>query len=129
MGISRRFCALLIAGLLAAASCTKYIDVPRDQYDDTRPAGSYRIRMKANTEYVAYLFSVTDSTLVISRLSPLDEGDRERELPITLRLDDVESVALVEPSKTAPIVMISVFAALIGLLIWGSIAFGDYPSD
>jgi len=111
----------------AASSCTKYVDVPRDQYGDTpRPVGSYRIRMKVNTEYVAYLFSVTDSTLVISRLSPLDQGDRQGQLPITLRLDDVESVARVEPSKAAPIVVISVVVALIALVAYGQSAFGGY---
>jgi hypothetical protein len=110
---------VLIATLLATSGCTKTIDVPRDQYEEVslHPEGSYRIRMKANTEYLAYQFSVTDTTLVISRLSPLDDGDRKEQLPITLRLDDVESVARVETNHAASIVIIAAGFAIVALVI------------
>jgi len=72
--------------------------------------------MKTNAEYMARRFSLTDSTLVVAELSPSDANYSLARLPVTLRLDDVQSIARVESNNVVPIGVIGVCFLLVVLV-------------
>ena len=124
----RRTGVVLIAALLATSGCTKAVDVPRDRFEmaGATPETTHRIRMKGNAEYTARWFSVTDSTLVITELSPADPNYRLLRPPIILPLDDVESVSRLESNDVVPIVIVgSVFVLLAVIESMGPWGFSD----
>jgi hypothetical protein len=116
---------------LATSGCSRAVVIPREQVaaEEYRKPGSYRIRLHGWNEYYAKRFSmtdstvVTDSTLVISVLSPADPKYRLAPLPITVRLDDVDSMARLEGREWTPLVVLAVVVTATVLLY---LAFGGY---
>lgn len=105
---------LFIVALLATNGCTRAVDVPRAQFEAASRDGSvtHRIRLKKNAEYMVRQFSVTDSTIVVTQLSPSDANYRLARLPIVIPLDEVDSIARAEPRKWVPFVVVGAGIAL-----------------
>lgn len=110
--------SILLMVLMVFSACTKTIEIPRNEFEAASQdaSASHRIRTADNNEFVAEAFTVTDSTVVILRLSPADTryrtGDR---VPIVLNLQDVESIKRLHSSETPAIVAILFVFAMIYL--------------
>lgn len=121
--MGRRGLSLILIALLMTG-CSKAVEIPRE--DITKPEyrepGVYRIRLHGIDEYIAERFSVTDSTIVIEQLSKSDERYRvEREtLPVTVPIENVESVSRLEVNEGLTYGFIFGTCAIIGLIIWVS---------
>ena len=105
---------------LIVSNCTGHVEIPREQFeaashDDFQ---SHRIRTK-KTEYIAEAFSLTDSTLVISRLAPADTRYRHEKPPFAIPRDAVVSIAGVQSKGYVPIIAIGVVIVVFGgLYLW-----------
>ena len=116
-------CRSAIAVLLTVfimTGCTTGAEIPRRYIDDPkyREPGNYRIRVKGWNEYFVKRFSVTDSTVVIEELSPVDERFRmgREGLPYTISWDQVESISRVKTSTVgtaAIVVVVGLFVSFI----------------
>lgn len=114
-----------MAAVLMLSACTKAIDVPAEQFEAASKDNSntYRIRLKRNAEYRVQQFALTDSTVVISMLSPADQSYKTTPLPLVLSRDEIESIARTESSNVVPLVVVgATFTMIILLQLW----FGGY---
>ena len=95
--------------LLAMSGCTKTIEVPPGQFEQASwiDDATHRIRTTNDKEYMAKRFYVTDSTLVVWELSPAHSTYRVERVPITLPLDEVQSVAQVESNNVVPVLLLT----------------------
>jgi hypothetical protein len=115
--------ALMMFGM--TGGCTGYVNIPPDQFEASTHDEylSHRIRTKT-TEYIVHRFSFTDSTLVISELSPADTRYRLEKPPIVVPRNDIESLAGVKDSKTTPFVVGIVAGALVMTVLWLAAEYG-----
>ncbi|HET6349451.1 MAG TPA: hypothetical protein VFH88_10260 [Candidatus Krumholzibacteria bacterium] len=121
--LAQRSAAFALLALVFTSGCTGHVEIPREQFEAATHDDylSHRIRTKRGGEYVVQRFAFTDSTLVISTLSPADARYRGARLPIILPRSDVESVAGVKSNGWVPIVVVGFTATMIALLVvWGN---------
>src|SRR5512139_3491639 len=101
------------------AGCSGAVEIPREQFEaashDT--STSHRIRTKEGSEYVAAQFSLTDSTVVIGRLSQADYLYTSRRVPITVARQDVVSIAAVQSNELVPVIVVGSVMALAAVLV------------
>jgi len=122
-----RILSLLLIPLFLGA-CSHAVDVPRNQYDDTSRLYDvdHKIRTVSGEEYHSAEFWVTESMLVISKLSPSDPRYQKVELPLSIPLSDVASVQRIDsgPPLWAVGVGVAAFVAVMAVLTQGE-AFTD----
>jgi hypothetical protein len=106
---------------LAAAGCSKAVEIPRADIDDPqyREPASYRIRLKGWEEYMVQRFSVTDSTIVIEELMPSDERYRygRSSLPINVQKDQVTSVVKIQANEKTTFAVVAASAIAVAVFI------------
>lgn len=117
--IRRPIAVFLIA--LTASGCTTAAEIPRSDVDNPayREVGSYRIRQKGRKEYLVSRFSVTDSTVVVEALLPVDERYRmgRADLPIVIPLDEVTQIARTKTSVLGTMGIVA-FVSSMGLFLY-----------
>ena len=122
-----RILSLLVIPLFLGA-CSHAVNVPRNQYDDTSLLYDvdHKIRTVSGEEYHSAEFWVTESMLVISKLSPSDPRYQTVELPLSIPLSDVASVQRIDhgPPIWAIAVGVGAFIAVMAVLTQGE-AFTD----
>ena len=78
---------------MLVTGCTGTKQIPRGEYASASGERKlFTIRMVDDSRYVAWNYSVTDSTLVIEALSKKDERYDTAALPIVVPLEEVQSV-------------------------------------
>ena len=109
--------ALVTAAAFLLAGCSKAVRVPDNKLaPSTEWRGLYRVTTTTD-QYTVRDFSITDSTLVITRLGGGDERYGIARLPLTIPIKDVRTVDKLEHNTTKT-TMVVVGALLIGTLIY-----------
>lgn len=116
--LSRGICVVVIA--LLATGCAHGVPIPRDRWEPAEKAGSYRIRLHGRVEYLVTSYTLSDSTVVISGLSPSDQRfvQGREALPIEIPLAQVSSISRMELYWPMTILAITVVCSLVALGIW-----------
>jgi hypothetical protein len=111
----------VLAGLMALG-CSRAVNIPSDQVDDLRwhQPGTYRIRLHGREEYLVRRYTVTDSTVVVEELHPSDERYRfhRTEVPITIPLSRVESIARLETNRPVTALLLVTAGAAAAFVVW-----------
>jgi hypothetical protein len=86
-------------------SCSRTMEVPREQFEAaaSEKGVAHCITTGGGEEYLVTRFSVVDTTLIIEQLRPDDTRHHEVALPITLPINDVETIARIE-SRSHPVI-------------------------
>ena len=113
--------ALVTAAAFFLAGCSKAVRVPDNKLaPSTEWEGLYRVTTTTD-EFTARHFSVTDSTLVITKLGGSDKHYALIKLPVTIPLGEVKWVERLEGSdgQTAvTVVAIAVVASFVALIFY-----------
>lgn len=109
------------------AGCSQTTSIPRNDLDNPKyqKSSSYRVRVRDETVYLVRTFAVTDTTLLISELSPHSSPNAKHDMPIVLPLAEVESVENVE-ARTWPLYA---FGFVVALLVVGYFVLQDDAVD
>jgi hypothetical protein len=119
---------MFTAAAFLLAGCERAVRVPDDKLaPSTEWKGLYRVTTKTE-QFTTRDFSITDSTLVITRLGGSDEHFGRIQHPVTVTLADVRSVERLENdnARTALIIggiLLAGLGVFIALAIGG--AFGE----
>jgi hypothetical protein len=120
----RRATALVLV-VLTMASCSRAVEVPRDQFEAAAgEENAHRIQLADGSHFMAQRFAVTDSTIVIEELHRTDERRKKVTLPIVVPINDIRSIETIDFLEGRTIlVAASVITVVVGglLLLVGSL--------
>ena len=115
--------ALVTAAAFLLAGCSKAVNVPANKLaPSTDWEGLYHVKTTTD-QYTTRHFSVTDSTLVITKLGGSDKRYGRIDLPITVPLGDVRSVEKLETHAGKTTILVITGALLIGAIFFLSADF------
>jgi hypothetical protein len=103
-----------------ATGCSRTVRVPEGEIGpSSKRSGLHRIHT-ADDSYTTWQFSVTDSTLIIEKLSGSDDHYGKLALPFTVRLQDVQAVDRLERDgwKTGGVVVLILGVGAGILYLW-----------
>src|SRR5262249_50686779 len=107
--------ASVTAAAFLLAGCSKAVRVPNETLrPSTEWKGLHRVTTKTD-HYTTRYFSITDSTLVITKLGGSDDHYGIAKLPLTIPLADVQSVEKLEDNPTNT-----------GLVVVGALVLGAF---
>lgn len=107
-----RYCALhhsislaTAAAFLVATACSHTVTMPREKIDGAAGRDAkyaYQIDTRSQDRYLVKRYSLTDSTLVIEQLAPIDKryGDPGVRVPIELQRDTIAVVSTMRVERT-----------------------------
>jgi len=74
--------------------------------------------LKDKKKYIARLFAVTDSSVVVQELHGSDERFGEASVPISIPIREVESVERLETDHDRTRLFVLAGALVVGLIVW-----------
>lgn len=106
------------------SSCSHAVEVPPEQFQaqSRLPLRSHVVRTTGGEEYKALKFGITDSTLVILQLSQKDVRYGNATFPISLPLEEIESMKAIDQRGPLFFFALGLFAVI--LLTSVSVSFG-----
>jgi hypothetical protein len=110
------------------AACSKVNEIPREQMGaaEHRKPADYHIWMKAGDDYLARLYSVTDSTVVIQELQQSDLRDKKQDMPIIVPLENVERITVLKKNYWVLVPVGVAIATILTLsILIGPLDYGD----
>ena len=123
--------ALVTAAAFFLAGCSQHaIRVPEPELASrTEWKGRYRVTTETD-QYTTRQFSISDSTLVISKSGARDKHEAVIEVPLRIPLDQVKSVERLEGHGTDTIIAVACLS-VIGLFIVAAIVVSqsDWGAD
>lgn len=120
---------IAVAGyVLYLSGCSRAVEVPRGQFDaaSRHQDADHRVSTTGGEVFLASKFAMTDSTLVIEKLSPADKGYNHTALPPSFPLAEIDSVHRIDTSPPWWLIGIGagLFVAVVALVTEGG-AFTD----
>jgi hypothetical protein len=116
--------ASVTAAAFLLAGCSKAVRVPDNTLKpSTEWKGLYQVRTTTD-QFTTRSFSITDSTLVISRLCGSDEHFGKIQLPVTIMLADVRSVDRLENDNSRNFMVVGGIL-LVGIGIFVALVMSD----
>ena len=112
----RRVVAVLLV-VVIITGCSRTTAIPRDDLDKSkyRKEGVYRLRTTDGLTYIARTFTVTDTSFVITTLSPHSPVGSHEHLPIVIRHSDISTVEQVQ-GRRWPFFFLVVVG--VGIVFW-----------
>lgn len=117
------------AVLLVATACSHTVTMPREDIDGAAGRDAkyaYQIDTRSQERYLVKRYSLTDSTLVIEQLAPIDRryGDPDVRVPIELERDTVAAVSTMRVERTGLLILVG--GLFVTFIVWAiTFSIGD----
>jgi len=110
------------------AACSKVNEIPREQMGaaEHRKPANYHIWKKTGDDYLARLYSLTDSTVVIQELQESDLRYKKQDMPIVVPLENVERITVLKKNYWILVPVGVAIAAVIAIALFAEpVVFGS----
>jgi hypothetical protein len=106
---------------LSATGCTKAVSLSIDELETQKSGGfsAFEIKTHGAEEYRVRHFVVDDSTLIITELVRTPPGVDRQNMPIRLRLDEIESITREDARPGISFIVLTVVGVFVIFAISG----------